>query len=82
MTVRVVYHDNSLDMISAFILQLGIECDKIKMFYRESEKKWITIGVDPVRKSQAERLYDGPERRLPAEQTLRNLQHKHSRMKS
>ncbi|MGO9379867.1 MAG: GSU3473 family protein [Dissulfurispiraceae bacterium] len=82
MTVRVVYHDNSLDMISAFILQLGIECEKIKMFYRESERKWITVGVDPVRKSPVESLYFGPERRLPAKQSESNLQHKHSHKKS
>jgi len=62
MTVRVVYHDNSCDMISAFILQLGIDCHKIKMFYRESEKRWITVGIDPLRK-YAEIPYDGPERR-------------------
>ena len=60
--IRVVYHDNRHDMISVFILQLGIECRKIKMFYRDSEKRWITVGVDPVRKAQ-EVNYRGPERR-------------------
>ena len=62
MNVRVVYHDNSYDMISAFILQLGIDCRKIKMFYRESEKRWIMVGLDPVR-MQGKRDYEGPERR-------------------
>ena len=80
MTVRVVYHDNSVDLISAFILQLGIECDKIKMFYRNSEKRWITVGVDPVRKAQVEHVYKGPERRVLRplnDQQASYLQHNH-----
>jgi len=63
MTIRVVYHDNSYDTIPVFILQLGIDCKKIKMFYRTSERKWITVGVDPVRKTQDD-YHDGPERRM------------------
>lgn len=78
MTVRVVYHDNSHDMISAFILQLGIECNKIKMFYRKSERRWITVGVDPVRKLRGEHFYEGPDRRvtgpLADQQTLSYMQ--------
>ena len=60
--IRVVYHDNRHDMISVFILQLGIECRKIKMFYRNSEMRWVTVGVDPVRKAR-EVHYHGHERR-------------------
>ena len=63
MTIRVVYHDNSYDTVPVFILQLGIDCKKIKMFYRNSERRWITVGVDPVRKAQ-ECRHDGPERRI------------------
>lgn len=78
MTVRVVYHDNSYDMISAFVLQLGIDCNKIKMFYRESERRWITVGLDPVRRNPGENFYNGPERRLigllAEQQTLSQLQ--------
>ena len=62
MSIRVVYHDNTHDLISVYVLQLGIECRKIKMFYRDSEKRWITVGVDPVRKAR-ETVYRGPERR-------------------
>jgi hypothetical protein len=62
MMIRVVYHDNSYDTIPFFILQLGIDCNKIKMFYRSSEKRWVTVGVDPVRKSR-EDYHAGPERR-------------------
>jgi hypothetical protein len=50
MTIRVVYHDNTCDTIPVFILHLGIDCKKIKMFYRSSERRWITVGADPIRK--------------------------------
>jgi hypothetical protein len=33
------------------------------MFYRSSERRWITVGVDPVRKMH-EDCHDGPERRM------------------
>ena len=66
MIIRVVYCDNTCDTIPAFILQLGIDCKKIKMFYRSSERRWVTVGADPTRK-QAQILapYAGPERRAP-----------------
>ena len=63
MSIRVVYHDNTHDLVSVYVLQLGIECRKIKMFYRDSERRWVTVGVDPVRKAR-ETVYSGPERRL------------------
>jgi len=49
MSIRVVFYDNTCDMIPDFILQLGIVCNKIKMFYRSSEKRWIIVGADPIR---------------------------------
>jgi hypothetical protein len=66
MIIRVVYHDNTCDTIPVFILQLGIDCKKIKMFYRYSEKKWITVGADPIRAAaQMLALHTGLERRAP-----------------
>ena len=66
MIIRVVYHDNTCDMIPVFILQLGIDCKKIKMFYRFSEKRWITVGADPIRATaQILAPHAGPERRAP-----------------
>jgi hypothetical protein len=51
-------------MIPDFILQLGIVCNKIKMFYRSSEKRWITVGADPIRTTaQLLITHSGPERR-------------------
>jgi hypothetical protein len=64
MVIRVVYEDNSIDMLPPHILQLGIECRKIKMFYRESEKRWVNVGIDPVRQNHNGDYQDGPERRM------------------
>ena len=51
-------------MIPDFILQLGIDCKRVKMFYRNSERRWVTVGVDPIRKTaQISVPYAGPERR-------------------
>ncbi len=64
MSIRVVFNDNTCDLIPDFILQLGIACHKIKMFYRTSEKRWIVVGVDPIRKTDQMLIpYTGPERR-------------------
>jgi hypothetical protein len=52
MIIRVVFHDNTCDMIPVSVLQLGIDCKKIKMFYRSSEGRWITVGADPTRKQK------------------------------
>ena len=63
--MQVVYHDGSSDMISSVTLQQLLESDKIKMFYRYSEDRWVVVGVDPIRKhSQQKSDYAGPERRM------------------
>ena len=49
MTIRVVYHANTCDTIPFFVLQLGIDCKKIKMFYRNTERRWVTVGAEPIR---------------------------------
>ncbi|MGO9377793.1 MAG: GSU3473 family protein [Dissulfurispiraceae bacterium] len=66
MTIKVVYHDNTYDTIPAFVLQHGIDCKKIKMFYRNSERRWVTVGADPMRKTAHTLVpYAGPEKRAP-----------------
>jgi len=66
MTIRVVYHDNTCDTIPVYILQLGIDCKKIKMFYRHSERRWATVGADPMRiVAHVLAPYSSPERRAP-----------------
>jgi hypothetical protein len=65
MTIRVMYHDGTCNMISAFTLEQFIRNEKIKMFYRYSEEKWINIGVDPIRMNVTEgQRCDGAERRI------------------
>jgi hypothetical protein len=62
MGIRVVYQNHYVDEVPFYILQLGIECQRIKMFYRNSEKRWVVVGVDPVRRNIVNK-YTGPERR-------------------
>ena len=38
-----------------------IAANKIIQFYRESQKKWVSIGVDPIRSKTS--AYKGFERR-------------------
>ena len=38
-----------------------IAANKIIQFYRESQKKWVTLGVDPIRSMNS--AYKGFERR-------------------
>jgi hypothetical protein len=74
MAIRVVYNDNICDTIPFYILQMGIECNRIRLFYRESEKKWVTVGTDPVRKLSSKKgYYEGPERRLRGYTTAYNI---------
>jgi hypothetical protein len=42
-----------------------IAFNKIIQFYRESEKRWVTVGSDPCRGVGG--IYDGPERRASTE---------------
>ena len=59
--LRVKYVDNSYDYIVGTGLGKLIRENKIKRFYRYSEEKWVTVGVDPVRGVGG--LYGGPDRR-------------------
>jgi len=59
--LRVKYVDNSYDYIVSTLLGRLIQEHKIKRFYRYSEEKWITVGVDPIRGRGG--VYTGPDRR-------------------
>ncbi len=59
--LRVKYIDNSYDYIVGTVLGKLIRENKIKRFYRYSEEKWVTVGVDPVRGAGG--LYGGSDRR-------------------
>ncbi|TFG91518.1 MAG: hypothetical protein E4H15_05675 [Syntrophobacterales bacterium] len=59
--LRVKYVDNSYDYIAGTVLGKLIRDNKVKRFYRYSEEKWVTVGVDPIRGIGG--LYAGPDRR-------------------
>ncbi len=63
--INVIYADDSEDIVPDFIFEQLLQLNKIKRFYRYSESRWVTVGVDPVRKSGKGRRYKGPERRKP-----------------
>ena len=64
MPIRVLYKDNTYDIISAFTLQRLIESGKVSMFYRYSEKRWVSISGQQVRTRNRVMGYVGSERRL------------------
>jgi len=54
MNITVMYHDGKYDIVQAFRLDRFIVRKKIRKFYRHSDKQWVTVGVDPVRKNRRE----------------------------
>ena len=61
MLIRVQYNNEVYDYVPGRILNQQLARKNIKRFYRYSEEKWVTIGVDRVRGVGG--IYDGPERR-------------------
>jgi hypothetical protein len=61
--IAIKYKSNMEDIVSPFMLDTLITFDQIKQFYRPSEERWVTLGVDPIRK--AEVTHRVPERRRP-----------------
>ncbi len=61
MMLRVMYHDNTFDMVKAAHLEDLIVSGKILKFKRSDG--WVVIGRDPLRGSGT-RPYNGPERRV------------------
>jgi hypothetical protein len=64
MNIRVQYHNGDYDIIASNTLHCLIINGKIKKFYRYSEKRWITVGVDPIR-SKPTLSHEEPEKRAP-----------------
>lgn len=62
MLVRVVYKNGKYDMVKPGLLNGLIYENKIERFQRS--RQWAVIGRDNIRISK-DRLYAGPERRLP-----------------
>jgi hypothetical protein len=59
MLIKVIYRNNSADMVKDYLLEGLIASGKIVAFRRSSG--WVTIGIDRVRNGR--RDYAGPERR-------------------
>ncbi len=47
MLIRVMYKDNTYDMVKDIILDDLVQSDKILKFYRSGH--WAVVGSDPVR---------------------------------
>ena len=64
MLIRIQYHGGKFDYIHHSRLHEFIETRELTQFYRPSEKTWVAIGIDPVRRqSRLYSPYSGPERR-------------------
>ena len=60
--IRVIYKTkNGFDYVSGDLLEALIRKDAITHFFRPSEKRWVSIIFDPVRRGGG--WYQGPERR-------------------
>ena len=59
MLIQVVYTDNKQDYVKPNMLDTLIELRKISRFKRSSG--WVTIGVDPVRKTRREPVVLSPQ---------------------
>ncbi len=61
MLIKVMYHNNKYDMVNGYLLDKLLASDRIKRFYRYSEKGWVIIGRDWIRGRGG--TYSGHERR-------------------
>ncbi|MGO9612432.1 MAG: GSU3473 family protein [Dissulfurispiraceae bacterium] len=66
MHIRVMYNNSKYDIVTDFILDMMLSTCEIKKFYRYSEARWVTVGVDPIRTEKKHVNYTGPERRKSA----------------
>ena len=61
MLIHVVRVDNRYDYVKDFILDILIESKEIVKFKRRTG--WVTIGVDPIRRSHRNIAFHGSDRR-------------------
>ena len=60
--IRVQYNNDRYDYVLGGVLNQQLARKNIKQFYRPSEKRWVIVGVDPIR-GIGGATYDGAERR-------------------
>jgi hypothetical protein len=61
MLIHIVRTDNRYDYVKDFILDRLIESKEIVKFKRSTG--WATIGVDPIRQSKRDSVFNGTDRR-------------------
>lgn len=69
--VMIKYQDDAISVVKAALADKLISAGKIKQFYRGSEHRWVTLGIDAVRGKGGN--YTGPDRRgrhMPGNGTL------------
>jgi hypothetical protein len=59
--VEVKYQNDTHAFVDDYLLEDLIRSKQIRQFFRPSEKRWVTIGIDPVRIGKS--FYWGKERR-------------------
>ena len=59
--IPIRYRNNVEDLVPPYILDELIALEQIRQFYRPSEKRWVTIGHDPMRSNLG--VFSGPEKR-------------------
>jgi hypothetical protein len=59
--IEVQYRDGTHALVDDYLLDSLIHTGRVTHFYRPSQRRWITVGVDPVRKEEGPR--PGKERR-------------------
>jgi hypothetical protein len=62
MILRVKFDNEKYDYVNSQFIDDLIEKGQISMFYRPSEKRWVDIGIGPIRGDSGV-FYIGPERR-------------------
>jgi len=62
MVLRIQYKNREYDYLNAQRLDDFIKKNEIIQFYRPLAKRWVKIGIDPIR-AKTNGLYNGLERR-------------------
>ena len=71
MLIKIKYQNNRFDLVKSEMLDQFLSKGKVKEFYRYSEERWVTVGTDTLRKSDAP--YFGTERRSQALREMNQL---------
>ena len=61
MMLYVQYQNDGYDFVNTQTLDRLLRGKKVRQFYRPSEKRWIDVSCDPIRRSGGR--YSGPDRR-------------------